>query len=384
MLKARLVILLLLAGVTGCPNPNTGGHSNVVGGAAEPDYKYPWVVSLNSGCRGVLIHPQWVLTAAHCIISPIGGNSVVYTRTDPYTGQLFQETRLPAQDGVILHEGQNQPAGNDDVALIRLQQAFSVNKYIQTVGIPSSTAEAGLVGTVASFSHTMTLPEGQVAVFRAQAPAIGTDESFLIGTTDSTGSLCPGDSGSGFVTLENGRATVRGVLSEASGDCVTAANHVVRFMNVFAYRDWIFENMRTTDYRLAGNTRVHWSGSGGRGSMILGCPNPYDTMTGPLNVAGVEEGANCEPGQTQSIVCSLSDIQAGTRTLAIKSFTMKTSCPGHFVTTENLPFSSTFAGYYGLMPQSPDPVGICFREFNCQIGLGDIYEPPNGGVFTNQ
>ena len=174
---------------------------------------------------------------------------------------------------------------------------------------------------------------------------------------------------------------MRGTLSEASGDCVTPSGQLARFIDVFLYRDWILETMRTTDYRLAGTNRVRWSGRVSRGVMGIGCANPYGTIWGPLNVFGVEEGANCEPGQKQTVVCSLSGAEMGSR--VITGFSMKTECAPHGTSVESLPFTATWASFYGPAPVSPDPVGICVREFTCHVSLGGIvFDPGDGGVFT--
>ena len=53
-------------------SPLLQAQTNIVGGeVAEPE-AYPWMVTLITdwgvqGCGASLIHPQWVLTAAHCI-----------------------------------------------------------------------------------------------------------------------------------------------------------------------------------------------------------------------------------------------------------------------------------------------------------------------------
>src|SRR5262245_39379400 len=77
--------------------------SAVISGTSEPDYKYPWVVFIGgTKCKGVLIHPQSVLTAAHCVPSPVPGQYLpLYTRTDPHSSTLHKDLRISEQ--VIVH-----------------------------------------------------------------------------------------------------------------------------------------------------------------------------------------------------------------------------------------------------------------------------------------
>jgi hypothetical protein len=353
----------------------------IVGGTFEPNYKFPWEVSLN-GCHGVLIDPSWVLTAAHCVPTNGWSHRVSFTRTDPYSGTVKADSRTVTpgygavfiNDGYVLGGGFNNPV--NDIALIRLDSPFAIDQSIQTVAIPTTPRVAGTIGAIAGGPTNGTPPAGDDAVMRTTIPSVNPSTcappagAFCL--SSPTAGVCPGDSGSGFVTVEGGRAVVRGIASfmNASATCTSVSpTDYVAVTDVFTFHDWILKTMSRNDLTLAGDTRVHSTGRSARGVVGLACSNPNGTMYAPTNVAGTQVGANCDAGDTEVALCQVPAGQTDpirAAPIVITHFTMKTTAASGVTTTTNLPISTTWASYSG-----PAPAGAV-RDFTCEIGLGSL------------
>jgi hypothetical protein len=369
------VLLVAIAALSACiaSAPQTAGNLPIVQGSFEPNFKYPWIVRFD-GCGGTLISPRWVLSAAHCAIDI--SESATFTRTSP-SGQMFTDKRHVAPLGVIVHpDYYAHPSEQNDLVLIRLEKPFDVVPEVQIAAVPRDRRTVGVPGFVASGkAHGDAPPPGQISVYHAaiqgEIPnaAHQTPEVFIIQSSSQGGSLCEGDSGSGFITFENGRATLRGVAIEGSVGCLTSAGKLGDFVDVFNNREWILQTMRSTDYLVDGNTRLRRSGELARGQFNIECKNAGYTVkaSGPLYVHGIQIGLNCGNDEEQRVLCS---VDAGQGALKVLRFSMRTLNEDGSVTNVALPHPPALGFFEGLRPHGT------YRDFECKIGRVELEENP--------
>jgi len=210
----------------------------VVGGTIEANFQFPWVIDVSGTLtgKGVLIAPTWVLTAAHVVETSFSGVRISYSRTDPKTGKVSSGNQTTAAGSVKLHPDYKTGSPDADLALVRLFSPFASDPFLLAAALPAAAAAVGQAGTIASISHTETLPPGKVAVWRG--PVILTGPKTFIAKSP-TASLCPGDSGSGFVSSISGANVVAGIASQANADDCTRPNIEFTAVDVYEHLDWI-------------------------------------------------------------------------------------------------------------------------------------------------
>lgn len=345
LLAVVLGLVLGLAGVLAGPvpspalaagNPSGPGGPEIIGGGPADPGQYPYHVAVVRTaipglpiralrCGGVLISPDTVLTAGHCVFVDFPGRFRITQASD--IDVIVGGTDLGlAVDGErvgvrrIIYDPRFDPATRaHNLAILQLASSVTATPAavatpaqaaLRAPGVPAVLAGFGLTAQnyntpPSSVLNAATLPViDPVECAASYGPAFDADQHLCAGDLEAgVPDACGGDGGGGLVADDAGTPTVIGVVSFNSGWCGQSTLPAV-YARVDAEYDFI-EPYLDPDTAPDAPRRVHLErGSGGP---VLRWSPPY--FDGGTVVTGYR--VRVSPGGP------VTDIAPGDRSLAL-------------------------------------------------------------------
>ncbi|XP_068921157.1 tryptase beta-2-like [Petaurus breviceps papuanus] len=119
--------------------------AKIVGSNEAKEGEWPWQVSLRKNledpwkhiCGGSLIHPSWILTAAHCVEGDKNDTSKYMIQLRQQN--LYKDDHLVPLEKIIIHPNYTNVFEGFDLALLKLQSPVQLTKTIQTITLPEAS-----------------------------------------------------------------------------------------------------------------------------------------------------------------------------------------------------------------------------------------------------
>ncbi|KAM9311465.1 ovochymase-1 [Gastrophryne carolinensis] len=287
--------------------------NRIVGGEEASPNCWPWQVALlyqgSFVCGGAIISPEWVMTAAHCVLSPdpsaYGIIAGIHDRNLKESSR--QERRLQA---IAAHQSFTLSDFDYDVALLQVDVPFEINDFVRPVCLvraeepiqPSSLCVVTGWGTTLEEGELSSrLQQLQVPVLSNAVcnttyyPGVITNRMLCAGFPDASGKdSCQGDSGGPLVCPgTNNSYVLYGIVSWGLG-CARAQRPGV-YARVRSFLNWIQDTLQGRNGNIISRPGKLRAGA----PMAAGCPSGVEltdsvgSISSPGYPEGYPAGLNC-------------------------------------------------------------------------------------------
>lgn len=252
--------------------------SFVVSGSKSERGKWPWLAGLYAWgehkCGSTLIHPQYAITAAHCIFDENRGSEIPATNLDVHVNDFIRDEHDIGEEKYAVEKHWLHPKYKKtnlqmehDIAVVKLKKPVQMSKSVGIACLPKKNekvprnskcyiagwgvtevhdgvhdgkSEILMDGVLRPISNSQCSQKNQ---FLGKTLV---NENMICGHSPENEQLgtCQGDSGGPYVCLTSAkRFAIQGVVSFGNAGCDVKELYPV-FTRVSQYVDWIQQKMK--------------------------------------------------------------------------------------------------------------------------------------------